>query len=98
MSGLAQLEAALGSVEGALLEARGQVAEQVERRPYATLAAALGAGYLLAGGLFTPLTGRVLRAGLQLGLRALVVPLLQQELAAAAQAACGLGPPPGTSA
>ena len=72
---LAQLEAALVGVEGVLLEAKGQVAAQVERRPYTPRSPpALGAGYLLAGGLFTPLTGRVLRAGLQLGLRAVVSP------------------------
>jgi hypothetical protein len=51
----------------------------VDRHPYGTLAAALGAGYVLAGGLFTPLTGKLIRAALGLGLRLAVLPTLEQE-------------------
>lgn len=91
---LERLEVALGDVERMALDAKARVEAQVARRPYATLAAALGAGYVLGGGLFTPLTARVVRAGARL----LVLPLLQQELAAAAQEAAGLAPRPGTPA
>jgi hypothetical protein len=51
----------------------------VDRHPYGTLAAALGVGYVLAGGLFTPLTGRLVRSSLRLGLRLAVLPYLEQQ-------------------
>ena len=51
----------------------------VDRHPYGTLAAALGAGYVLAGGLFTPLTRKLVGAGLRLGLRFAVIPYLEQQ-------------------
>ena len=40
--------------------------EQVEKSPYGMVAAALGVGYVLGGGLFTPTTLRVLRLGMKL--------------------------------
>lgn len=40
--------------------------EQVDKSPYAMVAAALGVGYVLGGGLFTPTTLRVLRLGMKL--------------------------------
>ena len=66
--------AAVTDVEG-VLDLRGLV----DRHPYGTLAAALGAGYVLAGGLFTPLTRRLVGAGLRLGLRFAVLPYLEQQ-------------------
>jgi hypothetical protein len=54
------------------LDLRGRL----ERNPYATLAAAFGVGYVLGGGLFTPLTGRLIR----LGLRLAALPLVKDEL------------------
>jgi hypothetical protein len=36
---------------------------RVEKHPYRTLAVAAGAGYVLAGGLFTRLTARMLKVG-----------------------------------
>jgi hypothetical protein len=71
--------AALADIEDAL-DVRGLV----DRHPYGTLAAALGAGYVLAGGLFTPLTGKLIRAALGLGLRFVVLPTLEQEAIALA--------------
>jgi hypothetical protein len=65
---------ALADIEHAI-DIRGLV----DRHPYGTLAAALGAGYVLAGGLFTPLTGKLVRAALGLGLRFAVLPALEQE-------------------
>ena len=54
---------------------------RVDRHPYGTVAAALGIGYVLGGGLFTPLTGGIVRLGLRIGLRLAVLPLLRQEIA-----------------
>jgi hypothetical protein len=54
---------------------------RVRRHPYGTVAAAIGIGYVLGGGLFTPLTGRIVRFGIRLGMRLAVLPLLKQEMA-----------------
>jgi ElaB/YqjD/DUF883 family membrane-anchored ribosome-binding protein len=59
---------------------------RVHRNPYGTIAAALGIGYVLGGGLFSPLTGRVVGLGLRIGLRLAVLPLLKRELSELAQA------------
>ena len=39
---------------------------QVEKAPYALLGAALGVGYIVGGGLFTPTTARLVRLGMKL--------------------------------
>ena len=54
---------------------------RVDRHPFGTVAAALGIGYVLGGGLFTPLTGRIVRLGVRIGLRIAVLPMLRQEMA-----------------
>ena len=54
---------------------------RVDHHPYGTLAAALGIGYLLGGGLFTPLTGRIVGLGLRIGLRLAVLPIIKDEIA-----------------
>jgi hypothetical protein len=54
---------------------------RVERNPYGTLAAALGVGYVLGGGFFTPLTGRLVSLGFKLGIRLAVLPLLNDQIA-----------------
>ena len=54
--------------------------EEVRRHPYGTVAAAVGIGYALGGGIFTPLTSRLLRLGLRLGVRAALLPILKAEL------------------
>jgi len=59
---------------------------RVDRHPYGTLAAALGIGYVLGGGLFSPLTARIVGLGLRLGLRMAAVPFLQRELMGLASA------------
>lgn len=56
---------------------------RVERHPYGMVAAALGAGYLLGGGLFTATTGRLLRIGLKLA----AVPMVRDELLTFAESA-----------
>jgi hypothetical protein len=53
---------------------------RVDRHPFGTVAAALGIGYVLGGGLFTPLTGRIVRLGVRIGLRLAVLPMLKQEM------------------
>lgn len=56
---------------------------RVDRHPYGMVAAALGVGYVLGGGLFTGLTARVIR----LGLRVAALPVVKEELLSMAEAA-----------
>jgi hypothetical protein len=67
------------------LERALDVAAHIERHPLGTLAAAVGAGYVLGGGLFTPLTERLVKTVLRVGLRFVVMPVLERELIGAAQ-------------
>ena len=62
---------------GEALDIKGRV----DRHPFGTVAAAIGIGYVLGGGLFTPLTGRIVRLGLGIGMRLAVLPLLKREVA-----------------
>lgn len=55
---------------------RLDLARQVQEHPYRTLAIAAGIGYVLGGGLFTPLTGLLVR----IGTRAMMLPLLHGAL------------------
>lgn len=73
-------------------DARGAVADlgqtldlrgRVERNPYGMVAAALGVGYILGGGLFTPMTARIIR----LGVRLAALPFVKDELMGMAEAA-----------
>lgn len=56
---------------------------RVERNPYGMMAAAIGVGYVLGGGLFTPLTARIIR----LGVRLAALPFVKDELLGMAEAA-----------
>jgi hypothetical protein len=58
----------------------------VSRHPYATVAAAVGIGYALGGGIFTPLTSRLLRLGVRIGIRTALLPILKAELSELADA------------
>ena len=61
----------------------------VRRHPYRTVAAALGIGYALGGGIFTPLTARLVRIGLRIGIRTALLPVLKAELSELAAAFVG---------
>jgi hypothetical protein len=79
---------------GQALDLKGRV----ERNPYGTLAIAVGVGYVLGGGLFTPLTGRILK----LGVRLAALPFVKDELLGMAESAfqgyqAGRGTPPSGS-
>lgn len=63
---------------GAWSQAMGR---QVQAHPGRSVALAVGAGYLLGGGLFSRLTFRVVGTGMRIGLR-LLVPYLTQTLVA----------------
>jgi hypothetical protein len=75
------------------LEVVGGVKEQVdlegriERSPYGSVGVALGIGYVLGGGIFTPLTARALHLGVRLGLRLVVLPIVAERLIALVQSA-----------
>jgi hypothetical protein len=56
---------------------------RVDRNPYAMVGAALGVGYVLGGGLFTPLTGRIFK----LAVRLAAVPFVKDELMSMAESA-----------
>jgi hypothetical protein len=49
---------------------------RVQRNPIGMMLAAAGVGYVLGGGLFSPLTGRMVRIGLRLAL----IPLVKSQL------------------
>ncbi len=57
------------------------VAQEAEAHPFRTAGFAASAGFVLGGGLFTPLTGKTLRAGIHLALRFAVLPSLTKGLA-----------------
>jgi hypothetical protein len=56
------------------------IASCVKRYPYRSVAGALGIGYALGGGIFTPLTSRLLRLGFRIGVRTALLPILKAEL------------------
>ncbi len=64
---------------GAGLDLKGRV----QRNPYGMVAAAIGVGYVLGGGLFTPLTARLLRVGVRMAM----LPFVKDELMGMAEAA-----------
>lgn len=63
---------------GEAVDVRGRV----RRHPYGMIAAALGAGYVLGGGLFSPLTFRLLG----LGVRLAALPIVKKQLMGFAEA------------
>lgn len=68
---------------GALTDIKASIDLQgrLQKNPYGVVAAAVGVGYLLGGGLFTPLTARLVRMGLKLA----ALPFVKDELMAMAE-------------
>lgn len=60
---------------------RKTVVREAQERPGRTIAIALGAGYLLGGGLFSALTARILGTGVRVGMRLALIPLVTQGVA-----------------
>jgi hypothetical protein len=61
----------------------GDLEERVARNPYGMVAAAIGVGFVLGGGLFTRLTGRMVGVGVRIGLTS-ALPFLTEALLKAA--------------
>lgn len=53
---------------------------RVQRNPYGTVAAAVGIGYVLGGGIFSPLTARIVGLGLRIGVRLALLPLMKDQI------------------
>jgi len=62
-----------------LVKEAADIDGRVERNPYLMVAGALGAGFVLGGGLFTRLTERMAGAALRISLMA-VLPQFQDEI------------------
>ncbi|MES1205888.1 MAG: hypothetical protein ABUS79_08120 [Pseudomonadota bacterium] len=58
---------------------------ETRQRPARSAAIALGAGYLLGGGLFSPLTARLVAVGLRVGLRMALIPFVTHTLTSLGQ-------------
>jgi hypothetical protein len=58
------------------------VARETQVHPCRSVALSIGVGFILGGGLFSPLTTRIAGLGLRLGLRLLTVPVVVEGLQA----------------
>lgn len=57
-------------------DARSFVEKEIEQNPLRTVLIALGAGYVLGGGLFSNLTGRLVGTSARMALRAVSLPVI----------------------
>jgi hypothetical protein len=71
------------------LKERFDIDGRVKRNPYGMVAAAVGVGYVLGGGFFSPLTARLFRLGLRMGIRLAAIPFLENEIRGFAEAVVG---------
>lgn len=71
------------------LKERFDIEGRVKRNPYGMMAAALGVGYVLGGGFFSPLTARLFRLGMRMGVRLAAIPFLENEIRGFAEAVVG---------
>jgi hypothetical protein len=62
-------------------EVSSDLAAIVVAHPAGAIAAAIGVGYVLGGGVFTRLTSGLLRLGLRLGVQFALLPALENEVA-----------------
>jgi len=76
----ARMLSALEDVRQSVTEAADDLQDKVREHPWRMLGLAVGAGYILGGGLFTALTGRLLLGGLRIGVRVAALPLVREEL------------------
>jgi hypothetical protein len=67
------------------------IRDQAREHPGRSVALALGAGYVLGGGLFSVLTARLAGAAVRIGLRVAVVPLVTDSIAALGDGLMGGG-------
>jgi hypothetical protein len=58
---------------------------QTREHPGRSIAMAVGAGYVLGGGLFSRLTARIVGAGIRIGLRTALLPFVTESLLALGQ-------------
>lgn len=82
MRGSAQerMSSAVDQARQSLSEIGETLRERVEENPYRSVAIALGAGYVLGGGLFTGLTARLLFGGVRIGTRLAALPFVRDEI------------------
>jgi hypothetical protein len=62
-----------------------KLTRQTREHPGRSVAMAVGVGYLLGGGLFSRLTARILGAGIRIGLRTALLPVVTEGLLALGQ-------------
>jgi hypothetical protein len=67
-------------VDPGILRQKLDLSKRMRTNPYGTLAVAVGAGYLLGGGLFSSTTRRLVGVGMKVGLRVGALALLKQQL------------------
>lgn len=68
---------------------RDTVVREAKERPARTAAIALGAGYLLGGGLFSGLTARLVGTAVRVSMRLALIPLVTQSLASVSDGLLG---------
>jgi ElaB/YqjD/DUF883 family membrane-anchored ribosome-binding protein len=76
----ARLLSALDEARQSVSDAAADLEDRVQQHPWRMLGLAVGAGYILGGGLFSALTGRLLLGGLRIGMRVAALPLVREEL------------------
>ncbi len=62
-----------------------ELRQRTRDRPGRSIAIAVGAGFLLGGGLFSSVSARLLATGIKAGLKLALVPFLAQSLAVVAE-------------
>lgn len=70
-----------GEAERPLGDAYERLRQQLEERPYQTLAVVAGVGFVLGGGLFTRFAARVIASSLRVGVAAAFAPLVDSLVA-----------------
>jgi len=76
----AKLSSAMGEARESIESMAADLRDRVEEHPWRALGIAVGAGYIVGGGLFTGLTGRLLFGTLRIGLRLAALPIVRDEL------------------